>query len=81
MKKERRIEENPLPFSFRGDVVPKDRKAFSGMMGKPQSFHIGQHQGSYALGVVADHRFPHIIVKGSLPHFLISKASYQADAA
>ena len=76
-----RIEENPLPFSFRGDVVPNDRKAPLGTMGKPQSFHIGQHQGSYALGVVADHRFPHIIVKGSLPHLLISKAGYQADAA
>ena len=42
---------------------------------------VGQNQGSYALGFILYDRFSHVVIEGTFPHLLISKAGYQADAA
>ena len=42
---------------------------------------VGQNQGSYAPGFILYDPFSHVLIERTFPHFLISKAGYQADAA
>ena len=41
---------------------------------------VGQHQGAYALGIVADHRLTEVIGQGAVAVVLAAQTCHQADA-